>query len=175
MELAEQEERSSRFLESIAARQRLANERSLLYSSTYARFQTLEDVEKHRKALTKAAFREAYEARRPLVEDMVERRRIEMNEALDVLVLRSRPSQIPITTLNPNDVASMLSHTSNSNPKTRTAVIVARPVPDVTQSSSSVTRREGGVNGNSLIDAIESDEAFARRLHEEELRALQRV
>jgi hypothetical protein len=46
MELAEQEERSSRFLESIAARQRLANERSLFYSSTYARFQTLEDVEK---------------------------------------------------------------------------------------------------------------------------------
>jgi hypothetical protein len=136
-ELSEQEERASRFLESIQARSRLADERREAYSAIYATFRSNEDVERHRKSLSKDAFKEALEARRPLVEDMMERNRKQMNDALDVLVLRKRPTPSQQANLNPSDIAAMLSLTSNpssssssiSQPtRSTTRIISARPL-----------------------------------------------
>ena len=104
---AEQEERAAKFLEQLQARSRLADERTEYYSALYATFESNADIERHRKNIEKAAYREALEARRPLVEEMVERSRTQMNEALDDLVLRQkRPPPTPQVMLNPQDIAT---------------------------------------------------------------------
>lgn len=194
-ELSEQEERASRFLESIQARSRLADERREAYSAIYATFRSNEDVERHRKSLSKDAFKEALEARRPLVEDMMERNRKQMNDALDVLVLRKRPTPTAASqqaNLNPSDIAAMLSHTSNpssssssssiSQPmRSTTRIISARPLINNNINDKDNRDRQGdgrkeesnGGGGEGGEGLIESDEMFARRLHEEELRSIQ--